>query len=246
MEKNNSKRILLINDKDINYGTGYSFYYLLDRYNVKYVDQILDDDKMSKVLLHCRKEDTRKKLMAFISLMKFKYQNVLMPEDILLNEKLVRDKNRKNNFKEIFLNLGFDDKQCLTLFETLPFNTEKELIEIFIDYISGGFFNNLENKKTRRSNKEFLTIERIMRLYVDSYTKTNELEFGNNNELSELLTLKNSLEKLVETKNTAEREINFLREKIQILQNNRDAAQKDINALKNLISEKEIKSGGRK
>ena len=246
MKETNSERILLTEIRDIDYGTSYPFYKLFDKHSIKYVDQVLNDEVMSNILIYCREENERIRLMSFISLLKFKYQSVPMAEDILLNETITNDEQGKEKFNEIFGRLGFNDRQLKPILEVILSSEEKPLIDIFIDCVKSAYFRDLKNRKDRQASKSFMSINGIMKFYIESYDKTHNVSLSTHNQIDELKIFKESIDRLIESERTLERDIKYMKEKIMVLENARDKVNREINSLRDFLDEEEKKSGGRK
>lgn len=203
--------ILLNQIDELNYGTHYSFYSNFQNFHIKTVGQVLDDELMNEVLLHCRSLDTRNNIIAFIALIKYKYLGALIPQDILL-EKEMKETDNGNTFDDVIPRLGFHYRQYPYLRNLVEFNKGKRLIDYFVDAINNGYFENDKNRRNNGYNKEFLSTGAIIKMYIDSYVKSHKYE--DINELNLLHDLRRQLELLVENRDNLNMQIEELQDKI--------------------------------
>ena len=184
--------ILLNQIDELNYGTHYSFYSNFQNFHIKTVGQVLDDELMNEVLLHCRSLDTRNNIIAFIALIKYKYLGALIPQDILL-EKEMKETDNGNTFDDVIPRLGFHYRQYPYLRNLIELNKGKRLIDYFVDAINNGYFENDKNRRNNGYNKDI-------------------------NELNLLHDLRRQLELLVENRDNLNIQIQELQDKIETLE----------------------------
>ncbi len=214
MENKDFSQIRL-EDIEIHHYSCNTFSNLFFRNKIKTLSQILDDDLMSSIMTHCRKE-TRKELTAFISLMKYQYLDIPLATDIKLNEKY------SDNQRSLLYNFGFVRKEVGNIEYFIKQNKyyfeNKTMIDIFKKYISSE-----ENVGYRPERAK-----RIMQMYIDSYEKSqldsNANEAGlikgeNLDEADVLYILKSQLTKLISTRDILNTQIQHLVKQIELLSN---------------------------
>lgn len=232
----NLNNIQLNDIEELDYGTHYSFYKMFRNNNIWTVGQVLDDKIMNSLIQQCKSRDTRSDILSFISLVRYKYCNVLIPQDILLDTEI-----KTEDDKDVLAKLGFHFRQLYYVNDIVKIREGKKVIDYFVDALKNGYFQNENNLKRNFPKKAFKCTEYIVRMYVESYAKTHGL--NNMSELDELLSLKKELDSLTAVRDNLDLQIKELQQKTDEIED----VDKRISSLQNQVNSLESKEkSGRK
>ncbi len=240
-----NKNDLLIRIPEVCFGPNYSFYDVFDKYGIKTVDQIMDNNVMQNVMLNCENEKMIRSLMGFISLVNFKYNGVLIPENNLLNTVVDKKSMTIDEFTMVFLRLGFNEKQINVLRRKVPFNGRR-IIDVFNECLSNDFFDIPSNRIVGRSVREFLSIKSIMDMHAKSYNMQMNYAMNKSNELNELVFLRDQLSRLENVRDGLDLKINMLTKEIKTLKSMKKQTEHELTDVEHLIDEENSKSGGKR
>lgn len=192
-----------------------SFHNLFKTKKIKNLVQILDEDLMMNIAMHCRKT-TKMELTAFVSLMKYQYLDIPLAIDVKLNESC---EGFGGHWPCCF---GFSDREITEIEYFISQNKyyleNKTIIDLFEKYISSKEDVGWHSGRTKK----------IMKMHIESYKKnellsnTNENEFNEKENLTDvdvLSILKSQLTKLISTRDILDNQIESLQEKIELLSN---------------------------
>ena len=195
---------------DVGLTTEYTFYNTLLKYNIKTVEDLLDESKINSILSRTRSLQVRQELQGYIELVKNRIQGTPLTTDIFLEQMVVplteEQKNLRNqaSFFELgysinFSRMGFTNKEIQRIyffFITECHSQELRLIDLMKKFIES-------NPTTELSIK--------MKQFLNSYDKNIEDNLLYEKLQSEIKILKTKREELDE-------KIESLEQKLQTLQ----------------------------
>ncbi len=198
---------ILLKDTNLCYYDS-SFLQLLKKHNIIYVSQILDDDLMNSVFLRLKSSAIRtRELKGFVSLVKYKYSNIVDPSIDLLDETFVITNpdnryNRESNL-HMLMELGvcnFDFSSIEDWFvNSFDFDINKEYTFEQVLRITYPYWS-LEkiNKKRKMTNRIELMLEQYdkkkrNKFPIDSADALKELKA----QLSALMSERDSIDRLI-------------------------------------------------
>ena len=182
----------------------FAFYDLFKKNEITKLHQVLNDEEMYLIMEKC-KSKTRRELSAFINLMKYKYLNVPITNDYLLERKIA---TTEYTIDETLINLGFPSLCIKDLKSQIKMQGSEVLSFKVIDFFKRIINQGLCLDQTRK----------IIEIYLDSYNKNNQvINLDNNSEA--LVILKKQLEKLVVMRDNLDLEITNLKEQIEKIDN---------------------------
>lgn len=223
MEKYDFSKMLIKDSEFYRHDSSYTS--TLRKHNITTVEQLFDDELISKISQKCQRS-TRQQLNTFISLLKYKFLNIPLCNDALLDKKI--DIYASKDLKCDHLQLE-DSKYPLHIGEFLgisyvygswlknKFITKENILDVkltdgkitvieFLRYIS----NNLGNDKK---------IKPAIVAYIESYDNNSKINKVDIN-LDTITNLKNQLSELVKMRDNIDMQIVDLQQQINALSNN--------------------------
>jgi len=202
---------------DLGLNSHYPFYNTFLRYNIRTVEDLMDETKINVILERCFKS-TRLELLGFIDLVKHEVYGTPLPADIYLEQLVVPVKDRSelmtaskndltNRTFESLLRMGFSAGEVQIFFQHYMYhfkNAEGIRIMDVLDYIMNRF-----------SDKE---MAQKIKIYMSAYyDKESNVTLEN---------LKKELKQLQEMKSKLDVKIATLEDKIQTIEATKGSAKK--------------------
>ena len=169
----------------------YAFFDMFKKYNITTLGQVLDDNLMYGIMEKCRQK-SRRELCSFISLMKYKYLNIPIPNDYLLDRKIA---TIEYTLDDTFGSLGFPEL-CIKDLKNQIQKQGNEILNITIK----DFFKRLISQGQCRD-----ATRKIIEIYLEASEKKNDL--ASNNDYDTLKELKLQLENLIKIRDDLDFEI---------------------------------------
>lgn len=209
------------------YNSNYAFSQAFKKHNITLVSQVLDEDLMNEVMLHCQ-SNTRKSLMGFISLVKYKFFKIPIVHSVSL------DKLCSNHWLNELYSMGF----CTNDIERINRYLEIYKSNIQID------INNLKKFKLIEVLKGVLPfcsdrLGLIIKINLENYeqnkianqeTKTEtstEVSRNINSQNSDVIKLlKAQVTNLISMRNNIDTQIENLQQKIEELTDSKGGIKK--------------------
>ena len=203
MNQTNFNKILL-QDTGI-YNSNYTFCSTFKKNNITLLSQVLDDDLMADVMLQC-KSFTRRQLMGFISLIKFKYLNIPMVSIGMLDGYCEDELYELNDLGCNESDINYIFKKICRIERSTELEADKLCEYKLVDILK----TILPYCKERTSN--------IIKVILDGYKQYKD-EFIDKSSNEILQILKEQMEALSLMRDSLDVQINTLKEQIELLQN---------------------------
>ena len=213
--------------KDINlretgiYDSRYSFNELLKQNNITTLSQILDDELMRQVVKNTSSKKVLEQLNGYISLLKYKYLDIPFDMDCYLEKRACKvdryaSKIYMSGVKYFFNDVNFSKMGFnLSSHLTIMLSFATTLGNKMYDIQLINFFKLLVNKTSNAS------LNQILEIYINLYNKEHASFKDVNKYADEIQFLKEKIKLLDDIKKDLEYQI-------AILQNNFDFSEKDI------------------
>lgn len=229
MEQYNFSK-MLIKDSEF-YNPRCTYVGMFKRNNITTINQLLDDEAINKIMEKCHPK-TRKQLVGFVSMLKYKYLGVPLYNDILLNKELQLETNSSitlSNSDLLILKVG-DKNECIAISQLLgcSHETGNAILKKFYSTINNpllyeyNFTNNniilIDFLKWMLKNEQFKQTHPFIYIYIEVFENNQKIN-NKDNDPKIINILKEQLTNLIKTKENLDIQISNLQQKINKLSN---------------------------
>ena len=208
MERNELEKITL-QDTGL-YNSNYSFSNVLRKNNITTVGQLFDDKLMNELFINCHRA-TRIQLRGFVSLLKYKYLNIPM-----VNNYVLEDDCQNIGYLR---RLGFNEADITKIRDISErFNLYQELESDKIYDLLKGFLIHSNQRLTEIINLNLASYDNeIQDTIEESSDISNENESHTSSEIQAISILRNQLSGLISVRDNLNEQILNLQQQIEIL-----------------------------
>lgn len=208
MERNELEKITL-QDTGL-YNSNYSFSSVLRKNNITTVGQLFNDKLMNELFINCHRS-TRIQLRGFVSLLKYKYLNIPMVNNYVLEADCQNiGYLRRLGFNEADITKIRDISERYNLYQELESDKIYDLLKGFLIYSNQRFTEIINLNLASYDNEIQNTIE-------ESSDISNENESHTSSEIQAISILRNQLSGLISVRDNLNEQILNLQQQIEIL-----------------------------